>query len=968
MRVESIMPYNIYRANQIRRNNVQNFRTNQIAQTDSVSFQPQIAKITFTASERNMKQVASFAYENKGTGLSEDYQGGLGVVTFEAPQSMIKNEGLDVRSFGPAHEYNNPSGGYRFLFKKGLELKDGKLPEKIEAKFFVSAPFGVDREALAKELRCKPEDLEYVIQSAPDGNGPNNLSQYCIIEPTSVKDSFERMSDTKIGEVQKVEFQIFKISDRNPSYNKIKGTPNYIIWTKELAKTSKPYSYGPNGAGGIEAEINNSDFCRAYLKAERLMNTEEFGYWHPANYWGHDRPIASLFSHLANISSNGDDYFDGVRAHYTAHNPGKNYQGHTANPFEFARILFDVEDIKALRELPEYEVLESFNSRGWHNLTPQEQAFTNKCFEPFIGKFKDFFGNYNLTKVAIVAAKTNAENATFGTVSPNFDKEMKSPHMDVAAGIGGDLKDLKTISPLNGSTPANLGINNNTSKFGVDNNTLSKQRSDFTPIIYNKVGDFIKYNPNGNIEKIPAPVKYNREHIDNTVTLIKEKANNIEEVIENRVKNAKWLTGILEDAEKEGRDALNRVFFNEKQIEEGKSVFGSLSRYQDGDMLIIGWGRPDEQKGYPILYRGFLKFLQREDVPEEVKMKVKLLNGAGKDTWDRNADDFKLIQSTLKEIAEYDGGKYKHNAMYVDGLFPNKLVACATHSAFTSRREMCGITPLEAKTAGVPYLTTATGGPVDYTNEQNGWKTKTAPEMNPQRDGLDWNTDPRIINEKRIERSSNEVSDCLKAMADEYMNNKAAYIAKCKKNIEEELDWHNNSEFNGGKSANKMYRNDVWEIDKGWENRNKNPLKRLIGRKYDDAKEQISKVINELKAKLTEEIEKLTKKSEEAIENTTKTVLAKAEKSINKTMKKVEEQIIEVTNTSINEIKNTIKEIPEKNIEKSVKNTKAGKIAAFTAGIVTAGAGAGALYAYKGSNLFAKTASIPAKEEIKPAS
>lgn len=934
MRVESIMPYNIYRANQIRRNNVQNFRSNQIAQSDSVSFQPQIAKITFTASERNMKQIASFAYENKGTGLSEDSQGGLGVVTYEAPKSMIKNEGLDVRSFGPAHEYNNPKGGYKFLFKKGIELKDGKLPDQIEAKFFISAPPGVDREAFAKELKCKPEDLEYVIQSEPNGKEANSLSKYCIIEPTSIKDSFERMSDTKIGEVQKVEFQIFKISDRNPSYNKIKDTPNYIIWTKELAKTPKPYSYGPNGADGIEAEILNSDFCRAYLKAEKLMNTEEFGFWCPANLWGHDRPIATLLSHVANASANGDDFYNGTKIHYTAHNPGKYYQGRTNNPFEFARALFDVEDIKALRELPEYELLEAFNSRGWNKLKPEEQAFTMKCFEPFIGKFKDFFGNYNLTKVAIVAAEINPANATFGTVSPNFDKEMKDPYMDVASGIGGDLQKIKTISPLNGSTPASLGLDNNTDDFGKGANTLSYQKSGFTPLVYDP-----------------------------------KNGAGIEEYVKTREKNAKWLTDIIAEAYNEGPEALTRVLYNNAQIEGGRSVIGSILNFHPGeDLLVMGWGRPDEQKGFPITLEGFLKFLQREDVPKEDKMKVKLLIGWGDEPFNKNSREWSLIDNAYNKIIQLDNGAYKNNIMIGNGRFPNKLVGCATHGIFTSRREMCGITPLEAKAAGVPSLVTATGGPVDYISDLNGWKTKSAPEMNPPYDKLSWDTPYETIDDARIARSSNEVSDCFKTMVDEYINDRPSYLAKCKKSIEEKFDWHNNSEFNKGKSANKMYREDIWEIDKGWESRNKNPLKRLIGRKYDDAKEQISKFINELKAKLTEEIEKLTKKSEEAIENTTKKLLAKAEESINNTMKKAEEQIIEVTNTSINEIKNTIQKMPERNIEKSVKNTKAGKIAAFTAGIITAGAGAGALYAYKGSNLFTKTASIPATEEIKPAS
>ncbi len=960
MQVGSIIPYNFQRANYIQKNQVQNqvkyLKSNQITQSDSITLRPQVAKITFTGGERNMHQIASFAYENKGTGLPEDFQGGLGVVTYEAPQSMIKHEKLDVRSFAPVHEYNNHLGGYKFLLTKDIPLKDGKLPDQIEARYFLSAPPGVSKEEFAKMHNFDLKDLKYVIQSEPNGKEATSLSKYCIIEPTSIIDEIERMSDVKLGETQKIKFQIFKISAENPSYNKLKDTPNYWIWTEELAKTTKPYSYGANGADGIEAEIINSDFCRAYLKAEKLMNTEEFGYWHPANYWGHDRPIATLFSHLANASANGDDYYNGTISHYTAHNPGKNYQGRTDNPFAFARILFDVEDIKALRELPEYELLEALNSRGWNNLKPEEKTFVQKCFEPFIGKFKDFFGNYNLTKVAIVATQMNPKNTSFGTVSPNFDKEMKSSKMDVASGIGGDLRNLDTISPLNGSTPATLGLDNNTADFGRGLNGLSANKSGFTPIIYN--------------------------------------GNNIEEVINNRTKNAKWLTGLLEDAEKESRNALNKVLFNDKQIEEGRSILGSLSRFKDGEMLIIGWGRPDEQKGYPILYKGFLKFLKREDVSPELKSIVKLLNGAGDKPWDKNADDFKQIKSILKEIAEYDGGKYKHNAMYVDGFFPNKLVACATHSGFTSRREMCGITPLEAKAAGVPYLTTATGGPVDYTNESNGWRTRTAPEMNPQFDGLDWNTPEHIINEKRIERASDEVSDCLKEMVEEYVNNKSQYIAKCKKNIEEKLDWHNNNEFNGGKSANKMYREDIWGINKGWEVRNKEPLKRLIGRKDQSLKENLNKLVNELTEKISKSIEEISKKSEENLQKisqnieamskkseenlqkTANTIIAKVEENLNSSSKKVEELIKEITAKSIEEIKTNIENISEntlKNAENelssTVKSSKIGKVALFAAGIATAaGIGGGTLYAYRGKEIFSKKVSSSIDNNIKTAS
>ena len=799
-----------------------------------------ISYITFTGNtDRNVNQAFSLAYENKGTGLAEDAQGGMGVVTYEAPQSLMNSENMDVRSVMPFHEHANPKGGFVFLcYDQAIAEAGGKLPESIPSKWFIHADPGVDINEFAKMMGKEPSAFRYVIQSEPNGKEANSLSKYNILEPTSAKGTFKRMADDDVGALQEVEYQLFKISEENPSYVKIKNTPNYFMYTKELAKTPKPYTYGAGGVDGMNAEINNSDFVRAVLKAEEQMDTDEFGHFKPASFWGHDRPVAMLTSLIADESARGNEHFNGVISHHTLHNPGLNYQGHTSNPFEFARMVFSPEDVEVIKKHPQYKLLQNFSERGWDNLRGPEREFVKEVFAPFIGIFEDYFGTYNITKIPILAKKLNPNNFSVGTVSPNFDKEMKAENMDVAQGIGADLRSVETVSPLNGSTPASLGIDNNVKDFGRGNNTLSAQKSGFTPLIYN--------------------------------------GNNIDEIVANREKNARWLTGIIANAEKEGQDALNHVFFNDLQIEQGRSVFGSLSEFKDGDMLFMGWGRPDEQKGYPYTFEGFLKFLKREDVPKEIKLRTKLIVGAGDAPWYKEAKDFKLIQKALKEIQELDGGIYKHNAMYVDGLFPNRLVACATHGIFTSRREMCGITPLEAKTAGVPYIATRTGGMVDYTNESNGWRTKTAPEMNPDFDGLTWETSPDEIDNARIERSSNEVSDCFKEATSEYVDRHDAYVAKCKKNIEEKLDWHNNEEFNGGKSANEMYKNDIWHVDEGWQARDKSPMRRIVGA----TKEQLEKATQKSKEVVEDAVKKTAENVEEVVQDGSQKVRNKWTKTI----------------------------------------------------------------------------------------
>ncbi len=801
-----------------------------------------ISYITFTGGDKNIKQILSLPFENKATGLAEDSQGGLGVVTAEAPASFRKHEGLDVRSIMPFHQYNNPKGGFKFLLirdiKQTLKEKtpEGEvverivLPKEIEARWFLSGEPGQTLEEFAKQHDYNPEDLRYVIQSEPNGKEATSLSNYCLIEPTSAKGEFERMSDIDIGKTQKVRYQLFKISEQNPPYNKLSTSPNYWMYTEELAKIPKPYTYGPEGHGGMNSEIINSDFCRAVLKAGEQMNTEEFGYFNPASFWGHDRPVSTFLSLIADESAMGNDFYNGTITHFTMHNPRRAYQGNTDNPFEFARMIFSPQDVESIRNHPQYDLLQNFNARGWENLTEVERNFVGKAFEPYIGQFKDFFGTYNITKIALNAKKVNPNNISVGTVSPNFDRQMKNPDMDVAPGLGADLREIETTSPLNGSTPANLGLNNNDGNFGRGNNTLSDNKKGFTPFEY-----------------------------DGT---------NIEEIIKKREDNAVWLTDILNTAEQDGANALNKVFYNDLQIEQGRSVLGSLSNYKKGDMLLMGWGRPDEQKGFPITLEGFKKFLMREDIPKEVKQRVHLLVGWGDLPFDKNSREWKLISKIFGEIQELDDGAYKGSLMLADGRFPNKLVGCATHCIFTSRDEICGITPFESKTAGVPYVSTAAGGPVDYTNKENGWLTKTAPELNPNCDGLTWDTPADKIDDARIARASDEVSDCLKQMTDEYFNDKPSYIARCKKNIEEKCDWHNNSEYNGGKTANEMYINDIWHINEGMEARDKSPMRRLVGASAEDMQRGVVSAVEKAKEAVEEKVVQTVKNAEKEIKNT----------------------------------------------------------------------------------------------------
>lgn len=814
MRVNSVQGYSIAR------NSRRDLGTGTRVSNNSYSTQfavPKLVRISFTG--MHMDQVASITPENNGLGLPEAAQGGEGVVGFELPESLKKHEKVkikqadgtfiekpvDARSFMPFWEHNNPKGGYKFLIHKGIKREELRPPKVVDkthpakydtmpAQMFYSANLGEDIEAVAKRFHVPVDEISYVIQSKPNGSGPDAPSKYCILEPTSAQGTITRLSDSVLGETQSVPYRIFKISDINPTYNKLKGGNNYFYYTPSLARASKPYSYDCWGNVPFEAEVVNSDGMRALAKAiHSQMNTEEFGFYQPASVICHDRTSNTYGNHVANMSAAGDKSVDGIKVHIIDHNTGRNYQGLTDSPFKFLTVVGDASDAAKIKALPYFDILSKANQYGINSdqLSPRERQIAHSIIDPAMDNFRDGAGTYNILKTGISSARLNPDNISVGTVSHTFDAEMKSQETpDAAKFLTDDFASITTKSAGNGVTPANMKFDDPTAPFGRGDNGLSAE------------------SPKGF-----TPFKYD--------------GSNIEEVIAAKEKNARWLTDLIWKAGEKGQKELNELFFNKGQIADGHNVIGYLSPIKDGEILVFGFGRPDEQKGFPMSTGGYLDFLKRKDIPQETKLKVKVLLGAG--PWNKNADDYKAIEHDIKEIQNLDGGIYKHNIMYIDGFTPNKITGCCHYGMFTSRREMYGITPIECKIAGTPYGTTKTGGPVDYTNPKNGFLTKNAVEVRPERLGLTYANSEWEIDQARINAQKPQVGDIFAEMIDEYTNHRDEYVAKSKKNIEELVDWHNNAEYNHGKSANRIYLDDILETDKGWEARKKTPMQRLLG-------------------------------------------------------------------------------------------------------------------------------------------
>ncbi|MDY6365009.1 MAG: glycosyltransferase [Cyanobacteriota bacterium] len=761
---------------------------------------------------RNMNQILEYTPECSGLGLPEASLGGEGVVGFELGESLnehekIKGKPVDDRHVMPIWNYDNPKGGHKFLIHRGVSFKDlYVLPDTFPAKLFISANPGETKEEVARRLKLKSlDDIDYVVQSKPNGSGPEAQSKYCIIEPTSAKGTVKVPSTTgQLGEMKVLPYQLMRISEKNPKYNKFKTrSHNYFLYTPELARTSKPYSYDCWGNTPFEAEITSSNGMRALAKiTANQMDTEEFGYFKPASFIAHDRPASTFMNHIANMSNGGNREVNGIKIHKVEHNPSYDYQGRTKDPFKMLEVVADERDMEVLRNHPDYEIINKAFKNGFDSLTDNEKQIARNVIEPFVAPFKDYFGDYNITKIPIVGVKRNPRNMSLGSVSWHFDAEMKSPDTpDAAKGLTGDYASIPTKPVANGVTIKNLAFDKQDAQFGRGNNGLSAPENlkNFTPFSY-----------------------------DGT---------NIKEVLAAKEKNAHWLTDLIWKAGEKGQKELNKLFFNEGQIAEGQKVMGYLSPLKDGEIIILGLGRPDTQKGFPISTGAALHFFKRKDVPDEMKSKVKFIFGAGK--WNENHPHYQAIVRDLKELVKLDGGKYKHNMMYIDGFTPNRMNACTHFGSYTSEYEMFGITPIEAKAAGSPSSVTATGGFMDYTKDGiNGFTTKDVVMGKPETYGLTYNDSPEAIEKARIEHQIPQVSDNYKRMIELYTNDHDGYVEMCKKNIDEKVDWHNNSAYNHGKSANRRYLDDIFETEKGWRARSKKAMRRLVG-EFGSLKENI---------------------------------------------------------------------------------------------------------------------------------
>ena len=820
--------------------------------------------LTFTGNPaKNFGQVASIAPEYQNIAGKTYHLGGLGNVASEASVAFHDHGQMDIRTFIPYHAENNPEGKikiYRPTFKDGQRqfwegIDEGK-PYKVPA-------YTIEAVDLNYQLK---EGEDFIIHSPVIAAKPWK-TEIQPIERTSISGKIKSIKADLSG-TDEIPYTLFKAKGRNF------GTPGkpavYVMHTPEVAKFRTSYNSGAtsgaygNGAygGGSFDDLIYGNFSKTVTDAMPKMDKDEFGNFNPGNIWLHDRQTFPVLTTMADQSAQGNEYWNGLRAHSSFHNPGRGYQGHYSNPIDFLRITGSEQDLEALKQHPDFDFVKDVAKKiikaqddGQFEidkvLTQDEIKKLNAVFQPMFGDFVDEFGEYNLCKIPVQAVRKNPYNMSAGTVSTTYGREMKNhTTKEIAYGLTSDFASIPTVDIVNGSTPKSLGLDK-VGNFGKNNGFTEEIKKGFTPLTPEVVADKTKLfeakqsNKKWLIDTIAEAFEKQKAGDPDAVAKLffdNEAFENASTLRDNLKKAQTAFDSAAEGAKEKAFEDLQKA---KAAFAKMPSVLGGMSKFEEGDTLFISWGRPDAQKGFPTTLESYLQFIKYDSLPQTTRDKAKFIIGAG--TWGHDNPEWLTIQKQMEEIATIDGGRYKDKVCFLNGFFTNRTVATADYAIITSRYEPCGITPLEAFAGGTPVISNKTGGSPDFIKPfvkgqsvegATGFLTKHAFFVNPEVIGADAKLTGQTLDEARRIALGKENADCIEQAINLLQNNPEDYKTMAKNAITTPIDWHNNLSFNGGKSAMHRYFEDVWQVEQGaggkfkeiaGHERNLSPLARLKG-------------------------------------------------------------------------------------------------------------------------------------------
>lgn len=811
---------------------------------------PTLVHISFTGvPEKNVHQGVSISVEDSYIGLDMYKCGGAGGVADQMPNALNKMDGMDFRHVVPLYSYNNPNGQMKVLvIPKDVEYNPrNPAPEN----WFVTYPETTTKEQIAGWLNTDIARIKFVVQDTPatpndamrklyglEGDYANiKVSNFRELIPTDTRGVIQRIDENDLSKIKSIPYRVYRMVIPR-SDGTLDDKSVYAIHTPDLAKFQKAYTYSPELKDHPHVNLFTRDFGDAAADMLPKLNTAEHGNFNPANIIAHCRTGFPITESIINRSVTLP-YYRGFKIIDIFHNPMPDYQGTVGNPMDFLRYKATVSDYMKLSQMPEFPELMALDKHRY-NLSESEAALVDRIIKPFLQHYVDDNGNYNQSITPLIARKLNPDNVSVNHVSHTFANEVIK-YNDMARGLTSLFREAeaegdKIPGRPNGCNIDFMQINNPKATMGKHNG-LSVDMSWYTP-----------YDPaKDSAETIVAAKRKNTEAFLNMVG----------EATEKRLDKIGDYTNASVD------DALNQLFYSKDLIEKKRYVLGGLSKFDPKDILLMGWGRSDAQKGYPITLQGFLKFLERPNVPKEWKKHFKVALGSGPDPWemdDRGGGDFHRIKDTMYKIQQLDGGAYKTNCMYGNGFFPNRLVTCATYGIFTSRGEPQGLSVPESIQSGTPTASLNTGGAGEMiitagenAEKANGFKTTDAFMRNVENLGWPEGTDisklsGEQIDSRRIELAAEQVADMFEDMARTYYEEPELYARMAENGGRAKFDWHNNNVLNAGRSTLQLYTEDGMEIPKGWEGRNKNPMQRLVGEfggKFEKLKRAARTVIEE---------------------------------------------------------------------------------------------------------------------------
>ena len=116
------------------------------------------------------------------------------------------------------------------------------------------------------------------------------------------------------------------------------------------------------------------------------------------------------------------------------------------------------------------------------------------------------------------------------------------------------------------------------------------------------------------------------------------------------------------------------------------------------------------------------------------------------------------------------------------------------------------------------------------------------------------------ISDVRLDAASDEIALMFKDMALTYHQKPEVYKKMVLNAARSEFDWHNNKVLNNGRSTVQLYAEDAFQIQKGFEGRNKAPLKRIVGEfgaKIEEVGKNAIETVKETKNNIEKQLEEI---------------------------------------------------------------------------------------------------------------